>query len=106
MTDELTTPNVKAAVAEERRFGGIEAQLVGLRASVDALTVKVGEQNGRVGKLEVRFDTFVTEQKLASARKEGQLQQMSLFDKILMRALGLVAAVGSAFVALQSMGVI
>lgn len=108
--NEFESQAVKAAVAEERRFGGIEASLVSLRASVDALTSKVGEQNGRVGKLEVKADTIAAEARAnaaaAKAYQAGQVATMSLIDKVMMRLTGTLSTVVAIYLGLHAAGLL
>lgn len=112
MTDnvEFDSPAVRAAVAEERRFGGMEASLVSLRASVDALTSKVGEQNGRVGKLEIKVDSMANEARAAvsvdKAYREGRVDTFSLIDKVMMRVTATASSIIALYLGLQQVGVI
>ncbi len=108
--DEFESPAVKAAVAEERRFGGIESSLVSLRASVDALTSKIGEQNGRVGKLEVQVSAVANEAKanaiVNKAYQEGRGDTLSFIDKIMMRVTATASTIIAIYIGLQQAGFI
>lgn len=107
---EFDSPAVRAAVAEERRFGGMEASLTSLRASVDALTGKIGEQNGRIGKLEVKTDTIISEAKAsttaAKAYRDGRVDTMSLIDKLMMRITATASTIIALYLGLQQIGII
>ena len=106
---EFDSPAVRAAVAEERRFGGMESSLMSLRASVDALTSKVGEQNGRVGKLEVKLDTVAREasaaQSVNRAYQAGRVDTMSLIDKVMMRVTATTSTLVAIYLGLQQAGI-
>ena len=108
--EHLASPAVIAAVAEERRFGGLEAQLTILQATLTTLVSKVGEQNGRVGKLESGLTALAANAELIENRKmafrAGQENTLSLIDKVMMRVTATASTVIAVYLGLQQAGIL
>ena len=72
---------IAAAVATEHRLGGIEAKLDVIYQSIVALTLRVGEQNGRLAKTESKIEETVNwiklhEAEIANRDMWGRMQKI------------------------------